>query len=71
MLLTFDKDFGALAFVGDQAVSAGIVLFRIAMISPSHLAEAVVNALESRSDWAGLFAVVHDDRIRVREFGGE
>ena len=68
VLLTFDKDFGDLVFRAGQYVSSGIVLFRISPISPDYVARAVVKALESRSDWTGLFAVVQEDRIRIRSW---
>ena len=65
VLLTFDKDFGELAFrVGLQA-SSGIVLFRITAPSPAHAVRIILSALESRTDWAGHFAVVEDDQVRL------
>jgi predicted nuclease of predicted toxin-antitoxin system len=65
ILVTFDKDFGELAFRSGLAASSGIVLFRISVPSSSHIARVAVAALESRTDWAGHFAVVEDDRIRM------
>lgn len=65
ILVTFDKDFGELAFRSGLPASNGIVLFRISMPSSSHVARIALAALESRTDWAGHFAVVEDDRIRV------
>ena len=66
VLLTFDKDFGELVFKTGLRPSAGIVLFRISLLSPEYVAEIVTDALESRQDWSGLFAVVQEDRIRIR-----
>jgi len=65
ILLTFDKDFGELAFRSGLPASSGIVLFRISTPSPSHVARVAVAALESRTDWTGHFAVVEDERIRM------
>jgi predicted nuclease of predicted toxin-antitoxin system len=65
ILVTFDKDFGELAFRSGQVASSGIVLFRIAATSPAHVARVAVAALESRTDWAGHFSVVEDDRVRM------
>lgn len=65
VLITFDKDFGELAFRSELPASGGIVLFRISAPSPSHVVRVAVTALESRTDWAGHFAVVEDDRIRM------
>ncbi len=52
IVVTFDKDFG-------------IVLFRISAPSSAYVVRAAVAALESRTDWAGHFAVVEDHRIRM------
>jgi predicted nuclease of predicted toxin-antitoxin system len=65
MLLTFDKDFGELAFRAGLPASSGVVLFRIRLVSPGQVAQRAVAVLESRSDWAGHFAVVLDDRVRM------
>jgi hypothetical protein len=64
-LLTFDKDFGELAFRAGLPASSGIVLFRISVPSPAHAVRVIVAALESRTDWAGHFAVVEDDQVRL------
>jgi predicted nuclease of predicted toxin-antitoxin system len=71
ILVTFDKDFGELAFRSRIPASSGIVLFRIAMPSSAYVARVAVAALESRTDWTGHFAVVEDDRIRIRPLPGE
>lgn len=65
LLITFDKDFGELAFRSKLPASSGVILFRITARSPSHVARAAVTALASRTDWAGHFAVVEDSRIRM------
>jgi len=66
LIITFDKDFGELAFHSRLPAACGIVLFRIAAPSAAHVARAAVAALESRTDWAGNFAVVEEHRIRMR-----
>lgn len=65
ILITFDKDFGELAFQGRLPASSGIVLFRISAPSAAHVGRVAVAALESRTDWAGHFAVIEDGRIRM------
>lgn len=65
ILITFDKDFGELAFRLRLPASSGIELFRISAPSSFHVARVAVATLESRTDWAGHFAVVEDDRIRM------
>ena len=66
ILITFDKDFGDLAFRSHLPATCGIVLFRIPAPSSSVVANAVVAAIESRSDWTGHFSVIEENRIRMR-----
>lgn len=66
VLVTFDKDFGELAFRARLPATCGIILFRIAARSPSYVVHLTVSALESRADWVGHFAVVEEHRIRLR-----
>lgn len=65
LLITFDKDFGELAFKQNLPSECGIVLFRITPTSPAIVAKIAAVALESRTDWMGHFSVVEDDRIRM------
>lgn len=65
LLVTFDKDFGELAFRGEMGNPSGIVLFRVASSSGLVVAEIAVTTLEGRDDWAGNFAVVEADRVRL------
>lgn len=66
ILLTFDKDFGELAFHAKLPVGCGIVLFRISMPSSAEVAHFIVSVMNSRADWQGNFTVVEDSRIRIR-----
>ena len=66
IIITFDKDFGELAFHSRLPASCGIVLFRISAPSPASVIQKVVETLESRSDWSGNFAVIDDRQIRIR-----
>ena len=65
LLVTFDKDFGELVYRHRFAAPSGIVLFRISPASPQTVAQIAASALEIRTDWAGHFSVVEDDRIRM------
>lgn len=65
IIVTFDKDFGELAFHAKLPATSGIVLFRISAPSSARVAHVAVTALESRTDWASHFAVVEDNRIRM------
>lgn len=66
ILLTFDKDFGELAFHAGLPTGCGIVLFRIMTSSSPALAAIVLAAIQSRTDWTGHFSVVEPGRIRMR-----
>lgn len=67
ILLTFDKDFGELAFRTKLPATSGIILFRIAVTSSSTIvAQKIVAVIALRDDWAGHFSVVEDDKIRMR-----
>ncbi|MGE0825939.1 MAG: DUF5615 family PIN-like protein [Candidatus Binatia bacterium] len=65
IVVTFDKDFGELAFRFGLPASSGVILFRLTPRSSEYVARMVIAALESRTDWTGQFAVVEDSRIRM------
>lgn len=67
VLLTFDKDFGSLAFQKGAKAVEGIILFRIPKKSPAFVSGLITSVLESRNDWRGHFAVVEEDRIRMKQ----
>jgi predicted nuclease of predicted toxin-antitoxin system len=66
ILLTFDKDFGELAFRTKLPAGKGIILFRIAAPSGTVVARKVVAVIALRDDWDGHFSVIEDDKIRMR-----
>jgi predicted nuclease of predicted toxin-antitoxin system len=65
LLLTQDKDFGELAFRAGLSAQCGVILFRLAG-TPNDDCQRMLDVLDSRADWSGQFAVVTDDRVRVR-----
>jgi predicted nuclease of predicted toxin-antitoxin system len=65
VLITFDKDFGELAFRSGLPATSGVVLFRISAPSSDHVARVALSVLDSRADWAGHFSVVEDRRVRM------
>ena len=65
LLVTFDKDFGELAFRIGLPATHGIVLFRTSDTCSAHVAMRAVAVLESRSDWSGHFSVIENERIRM------
>jgi predicted nuclease of predicted toxin-antitoxin system len=70
VLLTFDKDFGELAWRTKLPKSGGIVLFRIPMPAPDRIGDALCHLLTSRDDWRGRFSVIEPGRVRMRDFRG-
>lgn len=70
IVVTFDKDFGELAFKAGLPATCGVVLFRLTGSSPDEDNARALAALAERQDWAGHFAVVQDDRIRMRPLPG-
>ncbi|MBK7876638.1 MAG: DUF5615 family PIN-like protein [Planctomycetes bacterium] len=65
-LVTFDKDFGLLAFRAGLPHACGVVLLRLNGSSPEVDNARALEALTSQPDWSGQFVVVEDERIRVR-----
>ena len=70
IVVTHDKDFGELAFRAQLPASCGVMLFRLSGSKPETDNRRILEALESRTDWAGHFSVVRDDRIRMRPLPG-
>jgi predicted nuclease of predicted toxin-antitoxin system len=66
ILLTFDKDFGELAFRSRLPASVGIILFRIKAPSGSIVAQKIAKVISLRDDWCGHFTVIEEDKIRMR-----
>ena len=66
IVVTFDKDFGELAFARGLPAACGVVLFRLRSSDSEEEARAVVAVLESRDDWEGHFGAVEDGRLRMR-----
>jgi predicted nuclease of predicted toxin-antitoxin system len=66
LLITFDKDFGELAFRQGLPITSGVILCRVSANSGMDAAEKVVAALNSRQDWPGHFSVIDERRVRMR-----
>jgi predicted nuclease of predicted toxin-antitoxin system len=66
LVVTQDKDFGELAFRWGLEASCGVILFRLSGSTPEQDNQRMIEVIEGRTDWAGQFAVVTDDRIRFR-----
>lgn len=65
-LLTFDKDFGELAWRFALPVASGIILFRLPMPASAQVGAALAARIAERTDWIGHFTVIEPARIRMR-----
>jgi predicted nuclease of predicted toxin-antitoxin system len=66
ILLTFDKDFGELAWRAGASAMPGVVLFRLPLASAADVGEILAGRLGERTDWAGHFSVIEAGRVRMR-----
>jgi predicted nuclease of predicted toxin-antitoxin system len=66
LVITQDKDFGELAFRCGLPAQSGVILFRLSGESAEADNQRILDVIDSRSDWAGHFAVATDDRVRMR-----
>ena len=66
VLLTFDQDFGELAWHAGLPASCGIMLFRIPMPLAADVGRVLAARVGERDDWAGHFTVIEPGRIRMR-----
>ncbi len=66
VVVTHAKDFGELAYRYGLPASSGVVLFRLSGAEPETDNRRMLEILESDVDWTGHFAVVTDDRVRIR-----
>lgn len=71
ILVTFDKDFGELAWRAGLPAACGVVLFRLPMPKPADAGRVLAAVLTGRSDWAGQFAVIEPQRVRMRRLPGD
>jgi predicted nuclease of predicted toxin-antitoxin system len=68
LLLTADKDFGELVYRQRRLVP-GVVLIRLAGLSPMSKAEVVASAINKRNtELRRAFAVITPGRIRIRRW---
>lgn len=66
VLITQDKGFGELAFRWGLPASSGVILLRLSGRSMEEDNRRMMQAILSRGDWAGHFAVITDDHIRIK-----
>jgi len=66
IVITHDKDFGELAFRAVLPSDSGVILVRLTGADPDSDNRRILDVITGRTDWAGHFSVVTDDRIRMR-----
>ncbi|MEX0683144.1 MAG: DUF5615 family PIN-like protein [Dehalococcoidia bacterium] len=71
IVLTFDQDFGELAFKIGLPLSAGVILLRLRASNAEVLTQIVVSAISGRDDWIGHFSVIESGRVRMTPLRGE
>lgn len=67
VLLTFDKEFGELAWRAGLPATCGLVLFRLQMPRPDSAGTPLAQRIAERSDWEGHFSVIEPGQTRVRK----
>lgn len=65
IVVTFDKDFGELAFHSKLPASSGVILFRITASSPKQISLVAIQVFAMQTNWEGHFSVIEDRRIRM------
>ena len=65
VLLTFDKDFGELAFRLGRNASRGVILLRPRLRSPAYLVRFTRAVLAQDQTWHGHFTVAEEGRLRM------
>jgi predicted nuclease of predicted toxin-antitoxin system len=67
ILLTFDKDFGELAFRSRLPAECGVVLLRVPTPRSEEAVDRLCKRIVARTDWAGRFSVIEAGRVRMRD----
>jgi predicted nuclease of predicted toxin-antitoxin system len=65
VLLTFDKDFGEMAFQQGKDASCGVILLRPRLSDPDHVVRFTLAVLAQPVQWKGQFAVAQEGKLRV------
>ncbi|MBL8792570.1 MAG: DUF5615 family PIN-like protein [Planctomycetia bacterium] len=65
VLVTFDKDFGDLAFRQGRQASAGVILLRPRLRDADYLAQFLLKVLQQNIAWEGHFSIAREGRLRV------
>jgi predicted nuclease of predicted toxin-antitoxin system len=64
VLVTFDKDFGEMAYRQGKQATHGVILMRPRLRSPDDLSRFLVTVLSQPIVWEGHFSVAREGRLR-------
>jgi predicted nuclease of predicted toxin-antitoxin system len=65
VLVTFDRDFGDMAFRHGRQASAGVILLRPRLRDPDYLAQFLLKVLAQNITWEGHFSIAREGQLRV------
>jgi predicted nuclease of predicted toxin-antitoxin system len=65
VLVTFDKDFGELAFRQGKDASCGVILLRPRLHDPDYVVRFTLTVLAQQVTWEGQFCVAQEGKLRV------
>ena len=64
VLVTFDKDFGEMAFRQGRQATHGVILLRPRLLPPDYLTRFMLAVLAQPVAWEGHFSVAREGRLR-------
>ena len=70
VLVTFDKDFGEMAFRQGKAATCGVVLLRPRLREADYVAQFAAAVLSQSVTWEGHFCVAREGQMRVTPLPG-
>ncbi len=65
VLVTFDKDFGEMAFRQGKPATCGVILLRPRLRSPDHVTRFAVGVPGQAMAWEANFSVAEEGKLRV------
>jgi predicted nuclease of predicted toxin-antitoxin system len=65
VLMTFDKDFGEMAFRHGKDASSGVILLRPRLREPDYIVRFTLALLAQQVNWEGRFSVAQEGKLRV------
>jgi predicted nuclease of predicted toxin-antitoxin system len=65
VLVTFDKDFGEMAFREGKKATYGVILMRPRLRHPNYMSRFMLAVLKQPVDWEGRFSVAREGRLRT------